>query len=541
SFSRGFTKMKLYFIVGLPTEEDEDVLGIVEVGRNALGVGRRLGRHVKVTVSVSTHVPKPHTPFQWCAMDPLGEIERKQGLLRDAARQVKGLNLKLHDAPTSVLEGILARGDRRLANTIERAYFSGARFDSWDDQLKLAAWQEAFEHFGIDTTPYLGTIPVTARVPWDHLDIGLETGFLAREYRRALKGRSSPPCGKVVGQFIHATNARDAEAEKRRLVCYDCGVACDLGKMREERLVFLRKLGAEEPPQPKPVPVAPLGSNPEDPPAPPVRLRKAKPEAQRPARPGGAPKGYRLRFEKTGAAALLGHLDLARELPRAMRRAGLSIRYSEGYHPKADLSFGPALSLGIASLDEYVDVRLIDAPPNQELVARLRTATPPGLDFVDVVELTRGDPAISTVVTAARYVIAFSERTLDGLGGRTALGERVANFLALGEAKVRRNVSGVGKIVNVRGYVKEMTLGSRGAEAALARAGIVGRTVPLEVIVAILPTGSAKVSEVVEALFDAPLEHLGVRVELLAGATTPLDLAAHRREQKCVAIAAPAE
>src|SRR5262245_14470456 len=102
SFSRGFDKMKLYFIIGLPTEEDDDVLGIVEVGKNALAVGKRLGRHVKVTVSVSTHVPKPHTPFQWCAMDPLGEVERKQALLRDAVRRVKGLNQRLHDAPTSV-------------------------------------------------------------------------------------------------------------------------------------------------------------------------------------------------------------------------------------------------------------------------------------------------------------------------------------------------------------------------------------------------------------------------------------------------------
>src|SRR6188768_876154 len=166
SFSRGFDKMKLYFIVGLPTEEDEDVLGIVAVGKNALGVGKRLGRHVKVTVSVSTHVPKPHTPFQWCAMDPLSEIERKQQLLKDTVRTVRGLGLKLHDAPTSVLEGILARGDRRLGAVIERAFLGGARFDSWDDHLKLDVWQEALEHFGIDKNVFLGTIAVGARVPW---------------------------------------------------------------------------------------------------------------------------------------------------------------------------------------------------------------------------------------------------------------------------------------------------------------------------------------------------------------------------------------
>jgi radical SAM-linked protein len=538
SFSRGFSKMKLYFIIGLPTEEDEDVLGIVEVGKNALAVGKKLGRHVKVTVSVSTHVPKPHTPFQWCAMDPLVEIERKQHLLRDTVRRVKGLNLRLHDAPTSVLEGILARGDRRLANVIERAYLSGARFDSWDDQLKLDAWQEALEHFEIETSVYLGTIPVTARVPWDHFDIGLENGFLAREYRRALRGRSSPPCGKVVGQFIHATNVRDAEAEKRRLVCYDCGVACDLGKMREERLVFLRKLGAEEPPQEKPASVV-VDGTPADASNEERKPKKPRPEAARPARPGGAPKAYRLGFEKTGAAALLGHLDLARELPRAIRRAGLAIRYSEGYHPKPDLSFGPALSLGVMSLDEYVDVKLIDAPACSEIVERLRRVAAPGLAFTSAVELDRGDPAVSTIVTSARYVIAFAERALDALGGRNGLDERVTAFLARSEARVRREVSGIGKIVDVRSFVKSMSLGDEASLEAIARAGIVGATVPLEVAIAIGPNGSTKVSEVVEALFGEAVDHLAVRVALVAGEGSPTDLAAHRRTRP-IAGAAPA-
>src|SRR5690606_15246643 len=105
-FSRGFDKMKLYFILGLPTEEDEDVLGIVSVGKNAYAVGRKLGRNPRVTISVSTHVPKPHTPFQWCAQNPLHEVERKQQLLRDAVRSAKGISLKVHDSTTSILEGI---------------------------------------------------------------------------------------------------------------------------------------------------------------------------------------------------------------------------------------------------------------------------------------------------------------------------------------------------------------------------------------------------------------------------------------------------
>jgi radical SAM-linked protein len=527
--------MKLYFIIGLPTEEDLDVLGIVEVGKNALAVGKRLGRNVRVTVSVSTHVPKPHTPFQWCAMDPLSEVERKQALLRDAVRRVRGLKLKLHDATTSVLEGILARGDRRLGDVIERAFLGGARFDSWDDHLRLELWQEAFEHFGIETERYLGTIPVAARVPWDHLDIGLEDGFLAREYRKALAGRSSPPCGKVAGAFIHATNAADAEAERRRLVCYDCGVACDLGKMREERLVFLKKLGAHA----RPVRSLPVVDAPgadalpgaEAAPAAPARPKpkKARPEAFRPARPGGAPVGYRLRFEKTGPAALLGHLDLARELPRALRRSGARLRYSEGFHPKPDLSFGPALSLGVASLDEYVDARLIDAPPPAELVACLARATPPGLRFLEAVVLGLDDPPVSSIVTGARYVVGFAAPTVAELGGKDAISDKLSELLAKAEAPVRRDVGGVGKKVDVRRFLRSLALGNEAGLESLERAGIVGALLPLEVGIAITPTGSAKVAEVVEALFGRPVEHLSVRVELFAGAGSPLELLAHRR------------
>ena len=564
AFSRGFAKMKLYFIIGLPTEEDEDVLGIIDVGRNALMVGKRLGRNVKVTVSVSSHVPKPHTPFQWCAMDPLGEIERKQALLKDSVRYVRGLGLKVHDATTSVLEGILARGDRRLAPVIERAYLAGARFDSWDSHLRLDLWQEALEHFAINTNVFLGTIAVGARVPWDHLDIGLEDGFLAREYRKAVAGRASPPCGKVAGAFIHATNAADAEAEKRRLVCYDCGIACDLGKMREERLVFLRKLGANERPAPRavvaakaspPVAVADAADagdavpavdapSPADAapdvlaPPPGARTpRKPRPEAARPARPGGVPRRFRLRFEKIGPAALLGHLDLGRELPRAVRRAGVRLRYSEGYHPKPDLSFGPALSLGVASLDEYVDVKLIDAPGTAELVERLGHVTSGGLRFLSAVPLEPGDPAVASVVTGARYVVALARNVVAAYGGEAAVGARIEALLAQPEAWVRRDISGVGKRVDVRKYLRALRLGGDEARSALEAGGIVGSLVPLELELAITPTGSAKVSEAVEVLFGEAVPHLAVRAALLAGAGTPLDLSLFR---KVIPVPAPA-
>jgi radical SAM family uncharacterized protein/radical SAM-linked protein len=542
SFSRGFDKMKLYFIIGLPTETDEDVLGIADVGRNALAVGKRLKKNPRVTVSVSTHVPKPHTPFQWCAMDTFPEIERKQAMLRDAARKVRGLNLKTHDATTSVLEGILARGDRRLANVIERAFLNGARFDSWEEHLKLEVWQEAFEHFQIETEVFLRTLPIGGRLPWDHLDIGLEDGFLAREYRRAVAGRASPPCGKVAGMFVHHTNAQAAESDARRLVCYDCGIACDLGQMREERLVFLRKLGAERP-SPPPVPVKPpeprveLEAGAEEPPPEPAKRKpRVRPESLRPKREGGPPLGFRIRFAKVGPAALLGHLDLARELPRTLRRALLRVRYSEGFHPKPDLSFAPALSLGVASLDEYVDVRLIDAPPAAEILARLERAAAPGLRFLDVAPLAQGDPAVSTIVTGARYVVALALPELRELGGVQGLEALVARFLEQSEMRLRRDVGGVGKMVDVRSYVRELRVGDEHSVSALREAGIVGEVVALDMTLVISQSGSAKVAEVVQAVTGREgFEHLAVRAALLADGTTPLDVARFRKVKPAVA------
>ena len=251
-----------------------------------------------------------------------------------------------------MLEGIFARGDRSLCDVIEHAYENGARFDSWEEQLKLDVWRAAFEAFGIDTSIFLLTIPVTARLPWDHIDVGLADGFLAKEYRKSLKNRLSPPCGKTIGSFIHYTNVEAAEADKRPLVCYDCGVVCDLSQMRTERIDFLAKMGAH-----RRLPIVPQGEG-ETPAAPPQKPgSKRRPPATN--RPTETPRRYRFKFEKTGPTALLGHLDLIRALPRVMRRIEVPIAYSQGFHPKPDLTFSPALSLGVLSLSEFVDMKLL--------------------------------------------------------------------------------------------------------------------------------------------------------------------------------------
>jgi len=532
-FTRGWSRMKLYFMIGLPTEEEEDVRGIIETAARAQEVGRKVQKgRPEVTASVSIHVPKPHTPFQWCAMDPKELVLQKQAWLKDSVRTTQ-VKLRMHPTDGSWLEGVLARGDRTLADVIERAYQNGARFDSWEEEMRWERWAEAFEATGVDGTRFLGTIPVTAKLAWDHISVGLEEGFLLKEYRKALQNRLSPPCGKVAGMFVQHTNLKDAEAERRKLVCYDCGVACDMGQMRQERLVFLRKLGAEEPPAPRP-PRAP---------------GKVKPMHMEPPErlPQGAPLRLRLGYRKVGTAAYRGHLDLIRVLPRVFRRVDVPLFYSQGFHPKPEMVFGPALSLGIASLGEYVDVKIdgargLPVADLGELVARLNACTEPGLEWTRAALLGAEDPSISKVIGRADYVVGVPHGVLAelGLGDPAALAAHVAARLeqaGSGALTVLRDIEGIGKKVDVGRYLRSARVGEGGDD--LQAAGVLGRLVPIALEVAVTPEGTAKASEVIEALLGArELPIRIVRTALLGpGGTSPFDLDALRAQRRAAKAA----
>jgi radical SAM family uncharacterized protein/radical SAM-linked protein len=518
-FSRGWSAMKLYFMIGLPTEEEEDVRAIPQVGGRARAIGKQVKRALgnpgspRVTVSVSTHVPKPHTPFQWCAMDTADSVRQKQQWLKEEARTAN-VELRTHDCDTSWLEAVFARGDRTLAPVLERAYRSGARFDSWEDQKKIALWEEAFQAEGIDVAKYLGTIPVSARLPWDHIDVGLEDGFLLREYRKALKDRLSLPCGKVAGAFVHATNLKDAQSDARNLVCYDCGIACDLGAMREQRLVYLRKLDADEP----------------RPPAPPSPRAKGAPPKWEQAEA----RRYRFVYEKLGPAAFLSHLDVIRALPRSFRRLEIPLWHSQGFHPKPDMVFGPALSLGVSSLGEVVDLKIAADIDAGALLAELSDGAHQGLRFVGGVKLGVGDAGVSRFVDTARYAVGIPRGVVDARGGEAWLRDRVRAALEASSLVVMRRIDGVGKRVDVREYLRWLEVDDEPGKAAVARAGLVGDLVVMGAEVEVRGSGGVKISEVLEVVVgETDLPYRAVRVALGArrndgSLALPLELEALR-------------
>jgi radical SAM family uncharacterized protein/radical SAM-linked protein len=557
-FSRGFSRMKLYFMIGLPTETDEDVLGIVETGARALAVGRELiGRAARVTVSVSTHVPKPHTPFQWCAMDEPDEVRRKQRLVRDAARRA-GVELKMHDSLGSFLEGVISRGDRSLCDVIYGAYRRGARFDSWEEQLRLDYWQEAMDEAGVSSARFLGTLPTSAKLPWDHIDVTLAPGFLAREYRKALKDRLSPPCGKAVGMFVHHTNLEEHEQDRRKLVCYHCGVACDMEQMRTDRAAFLIKLGAKKSVLPlvaasaaelpdSQLAAAEPGADAAPPPLPPpprAATPARPPRARPPERPDqGSAMRVRLGYRKVGRAAFSSHLDLVRLLPRLFRRLDLPLYYSLGFHSKPVLVFGPALSLGVASLAEYVDLKLCERDDIdwKALPAMLSEATIDGVEFFEARRLRDGEPKLSAMIDEASYVAGLPLATLSELGFQDAGALReVVAARSGGELRTRRLVDGIGKWVDVHRYLREVAVGD--GEEFLSDAGIGGELLPIRFRLEITDSGSAKASEVLETLLNArevPARIVRTALGWRAGSAhgTPFDLERYAAARAAVTIA----
>ncbi len=200
AFSAGWSSVKLYFMLGLPTETDEDILGIAELAKKVswqfyqLPKERR-GKGLRLNVSVSTFVPKPFTAFQWCAQVPAEEIRRRQELLRGALKGVRGAELNCHYSLLSVLEAAFSRGDERLADVLLRAYALGCRFDSWTEHFQAQAWSQAFVDCGLSEQGYAQrTYAADESMPWDFVDMLVTKAYLRREYERALDGRTTLDC-----------------------------------------------------------------------------------------------------------------------------------------------------------------------------------------------------------------------------------------------------------------------------------------------------------------------------------------------------------
>ena len=219
AFSGGWTSVKLYFMMGLPTETAEDIVGINVLGQKIVNCfyqnpNKPKGKGVTVSVSVSCFVPKPFTPFQWEPQDTLEQLEEKQRLLRESVT-TKKVSLSWHDAKTSYLEAVLARGDRRLGAVLEEAFRRGVNLDAWSEHFDFDAWMDVFREKGLQPDFYACRRRSADEIfPWDHIDVGVTKAFLWAENRRAYEGVTTPHC---------------------RQECSHCGAACFKGGVCVER------------------------------------------------------------------------------------------------------------------------------------------------------------------------------------------------------------------------------------------------------------------------------------------------------------------
>jgi radical SAM family uncharacterized protein len=207
AYSQGWRRVKLYFMIGLPTEMDADTLGIAELAKNVVAVGRKHTKQASCTASVGGFVPKAHTPFQWFGQNGVPELARKVSMLRDALRKT-GANIKWHDPEATFAEGIVSRGDRRIGRVIERVWRGGGTFQEWSERFELARWLDAMAAEGLDPDWYVTRHRTADEIlPWDHIAAGLHRDFLWHDWQEALAEHGLPDC--------------------RWTPCYDCGVCTD--------------------------------------------------------------------------------------------------------------------------------------------------------------------------------------------------------------------------------------------------------------------------------------------------------------------------
>ncbi len=366
AFSHGWRKIKLYFMLGLPTEKPEDIQGIVSLVEEIIRIGYRiLKKSPQINLSVASFIPKPHTPFQWVAMTAEDELDAKHRYLKSRLRKYRFVHFKEHGLKNSVLEAVFSRGDRRLTPVLITAWQAGARFDSWKDSFDFSLWENAFQKNRLDYRQYLAAIDRKSVLPWDFISTGLKKSHLLSELDLALAEKCSPPCAPEM--------------------CKDCQ-GCDFGYRSED-----------------------ISDRDQE---------KLEGVWHQIGQPTETIHRYRLTYAKTGDARYTSHIELSLILQRGIRRAGISTEFSQGYHPKMLLSFIPALALGMEGKEELMEFKSrFDFEPD-EFLSALNEKLPPGVKALKFMKVDKAAGSLNEQLECLVYSLSFSDtafqKTLTG-------------------------------------------------------------------------------------------------------------------------------
>jgi radical SAM family uncharacterized protein/radical SAM-linked protein len=382
AYKSGWSAIKLYFMLGLPTELDEDLQGIVDILKEANQLCRAIRRQspsshrrdLELTCTISNFVPKPFTPFQWFGQINLKETARRQEVLRKALREsgLRNVRLNFTQPIISLLEAVISRGDRSIGQLILKAWQRGAVFDAWDDRLKSDLWYQAADELNLSLEKLACTsTEVGSDQPWDIVNIGLNNWWLVREWEKAMATSETAPCTENT--------------------CHACGVCTDLetthvlATVKPEQLKrnpFIKELSANDAEDSHP------------------SLFFMKPE-EAPA----ANTNTKIRFElkKTNELRFISHLDLQHLLVRAARRAQVNVAYTEGFNPSPKLALAQALSLGQESLGEVGELELAETVDADDVVVRLNAKLPQDVQLVRARTVSIHKQSLASLVGQAKY------------------------------------------------------------------------------------------------------------------------------------------
>jgi radical SAM family uncharacterized protein/radical SAM-linked protein len=421
-FAHGWQGIKLYFMIGLPTETREDLDGILDLCLKVRATAGKQSGRMQITAAISPFVPKPFTPFQWEPQITMQEIEKRLVYLKEIFKPYRFLHLKWHHSHMSFLEGIFSRGDRKLAGVIEKAFHKGALFSSWSDHLQLEPWLEAMNECGCDPQRYIGARDPEEPLPWDHLNAGVSKRFLRTERARALGRKLSPDC--------------------RYNPCRNCGVCGFDGHPS-----ILTQTGD--------TPLRPVLNNPDR------DQHEEGPceEFPNPDQEKLIHKAchYRLWYRKLGLSIYLSQLELQRIFERALRRAGLAASFSAGFHPMPLMSFGMALPVGVGSEAEWVNVYFREALSAEEIVQRMDGQLPQGMRILAAQRL--GMDKKQPQAVAEEFVIRFSGEA----GHRADMLAAWQEFIATTTFTIEKtNKRGKLLQVDLRSFVRSSVVEERG-------------------------------------------------------------------------------
>ena len=461
----GFTRIKLYLMVGLPTETDEDIDASADL-LNRLGKLCSSHKGGRITVTVAPFSPKPHTPFQWERQEPLDVLDARLARIRSGLHS-RAVSISRADPRLAMLECRLGRGGRELAPLIRTAWERGSRLDGWSEHFNWDIWRTVFEEAGIDLTSGGPARRDDVPLPWHHLNTGIDEAYLRAERDHAIAGTTTPDC-------------RDR--------CSNCG---PYAPFCAEAARSRRETGDTAVQQRRDTVSGRFG-------------RRRKPVAGQSTTVAAPGARLRIKYAKEGMAVYTGHRDLIRIFDRTLRRTGIPVAYSQGYHPHPKLSFGPPLPLGFTSRAEYLDMTLSDPCPR--IAELLREGFPSGFSLLGVRPIPEKADSLTSVITDAEYFVK-TEVDADLAAG-------IERIFAQSAITIERTTKKGARTVDIRPGIHELLTAENDGG--------------LTMVLSLAPDTAVKPSEVLAELFGnhAPgditrieqyVQHDGERV-------TPMDL-----------------